>query len=318
MLYDLMIYDHSTRRGNTIINLADSGKMYLSAQKTHMILELYHGSRFEDIKEENRKERRYPFERHHFDKEILTFPMDGFGLKRNDESIWKDHYQMMNLEQLEFTIDSIGNKLLAKEADIPRMLNLNNYFRKEIKEDSLTYLHAERIPLNVDSLFSSLPQKKQTGAIDIAINFARSARNYTESIHQDINVRSDWLDLYSVEWHRKFTLSIACLILFFIGAPLGAIIRKGGFGTPVVISILFFIAYHIISVSGEKTVKSGNLEPVIGMWISSVILFPIGLFLTYKASRDSVLLNIGSYKEWFRKIKRRIQKRQTEVKTLNN
>ncbi len=315
MLYDLMIYDHSNRRGNTIINLADSGKMYLSEQKTHMILELYHGSRFEDIKEQNQNSKKHPFERHYFDKEILMFPMDGFGLKRNDEDIWKDHHQMMNLEQLDFTIDSISKKLLKKEADIPKTLNINSYFRKEIKEDSLMYLSVNETPVNVDSLFSTLPQKKQVSAADIAINFARSARNYIESIDNDITIRSDWLDLYRVEWHRKFTLSIACLILFFIGAPLGAIIRKGGFGMPVVISILFFIAYHIISVSGEKTIKSGNLEPVIGMWISSAILLPIGLFLTYKASRDSVILNTASYREIFKKVKKLVRKKGTRFKS---
>ncbi len=308
MLYDLMIYDHSTSKGNTIVNLADSGKMYLTDQKSHMVLELYNGSRFEDVKDKNNKH--FPHERHYFKKEILLFPMDDFGLKRNDESIWKDHHQMMNLDQLQFTIDSITDKLIVRELSLAKDLNFNNYFRKEIKADSLMYGKQAILPVDVDSLFATLASNKQSTAVDIAVNFARSAKNFVENTDLDLKTRYGWVDLYKVEWHRKFTLSIACLILFFIGAPLGAIIRKGGIGMPMVISILFFIAFHIISVSGEKTAKAGDITPAAGMWIASAILFPIGIFLTYKASRDSVILNASAYQEFFKKAWHFIRKKR--------
>jgi lipopolysaccharide export system permease protein len=100
---------------------------------------------------------------------------------------------------------------------------------------------------------------------------------------------------HQVEWHRKFTLSIACLVLFFIGAPLGAIIRKGGLGLPLIISVVFFVIYHVISMTGEKSVKAGQMDPIIGMWLSSVILLPLGVFLTYKATTDSPLFDTESW-----------------------
>ncbi len=110
------------------------------------------------------------------------------------------------------------------------------------------------------------------------------------------------INRHKIEWHRKFTLSFACLVLFFIGAPLGAIIRKGGFGMPVVVSILFFVAYHIISISGEKFAREGIMSPVNGMWLSAAILLPIGIALTLKATTDSALFDAGFYRKILKKI----------------
>ena len=108
-------------------------------------------------------------------------------------------------------------------------------------------------------------------------------------------MRQKRINLHLIEWHKKFTLSFACIVLFFIGAPLGAIIRKGGLGMPVVFSILIFIIYHIISISGMKLVKQGELPAIIGMWLATAILIPLGMFLTYKATTDSVLLDSSFY-----------------------
>jgi lipopolysaccharide export system permease protein len=304
MLYDMMIYDHSGAGGNRIVNLADSGKMYMSPNKTHMILELFHGSRYEEVEEPatSHFNKTVPFERHYFDKEVMLFSMEGFGLKRNDESLWKDHFQMMNLEQLEFTIDSLSERLDSREKSIKTDLLFNNYFRREVKADSLMYTSNDYIPLDTDSLFNSLSKAHQLNSVDLAMNFARSVKNYVFNTDFDLTSRFEWLIRYKIEWHRKYTLSIACLILFFIGAPLGAIIRKGGLGMPVVVSIIFFLLYYVISITGEKVAREGDITAMEGMWISSVILFPIGFFLTYKASRDSVILNIASYTAVFKKI----------------
>src|SRR5690606_30936697 len=107
---------------------------------------------------------------------------------------------------------------------------------------------------------------------------------------------------FLIELNRKFTLAMSCLVLFFIGAPLGAIIRKGGLGLPVVMSVLFFLVYHVISTIGEKSAKEGTLQPGIGMWIAIVTLAPLGAFLTYKATVDSVLFDLDYYKKWFRRL----------------
>jgi len=299
-----MIYNHSLHNGNRIVNLADSGKMYISSNKQHMVLELYHGSRYEEIDEPatHPNNKKLPFEKHYYDKETILFTLDGFGLKREDESLWKDHYQMMNLSQLETTIDSLGNRLEKLANEVPVSLLVNNYFRREVKADSLCYNSDEIIYLNTDSLFKSSPKHAQLNAIDLAINFARSAKNYIENIETDIETRGSWLTRYRIEWHRKYTLSFACFILFFIGAPLGAIIRKGGLGMPVVVSIIFFLLYYVISITGEKITREGSITPFERMWISSFILFPIGLFLTYKASVDAVIIDTTSYISFFKKL----------------
>ena len=130
---------------------------------------------------------------------------------------------------------------------------------------------------------------------------ARSTRSYTNSAKDDITARSTRVNRYWIEVHRKFTLSIACLILFFIGAPLGAIIRKGGLGLPTVFSIVFFLIYYLLSITGEKFAKEGLWTVVEGMWLSSAVLFPVGLFLTYKATTDSKIFEWESY---FKPVKR--------------
>ena len=110
---------------------------------------------------------------------------------------------------------------------------------------------------------------------------------------------------YKIEWHRKLTLSAACFILFLIGAPLGAIIRKGGMGLPLVISVLFFLIYHITGITGEKLAKEGAILAFKGMWFSSAVLLPIGLFLIYKATHDSMIFDVEIYNNIFRKIFRK-------------
>jgi lipopolysaccharide export system permease protein len=127
-----------------------------------------------------------------------------------------------------------------------------------------------------------------------------------------------------VEWNKKLTMSFACMVFFFIGAPLGAIIRKGGLGTPAVISIFFFVVYYVISISGQKLVQEDAVGTFAGMWAASYILMPIGIFLTYKATTDSVILNIDTYISFFRKIKDNLYKiiingaRKNAASALNN
>ena len=144
-------------------------------------------------------------------------------------------------------------------------------------------------------IVSDLKKAEQVGVYSTAINIARSSRTYSQSIADETEMRQKRINLHDIEWHKKFTLSFACIVLFFIGAPLGAIIRKGGLGMPVVFSILIFIVYHIISMTGMKLVKEGELPAFVGMWMATAILVPLGAFLTYKSTTDSVLLDSTFY-----------------------
>ncbi|MFC2104552.1 LptF/LptG family permease [Bacteroidota bacterium] len=162
---------------------------------------------------------------------------------------------------------------------------------------------------NADSIFRAQNSKNRNQAIDYALNFARAAQNNISNSQKTFNHKEERIRRHQIEWHRKFALSFACFVFFFIGAPFGAIVRKGGFGTPVVISILFFILYYIISISGEKFTREGIMPAYIGMWLSSIILMPLGIFLTYKATTDSVILNADTYLLFFKKLFKRFSKK---------
>jgi len=165
------------------------------------------------------------------------------------------------------------------------------------------------IPYNV---LQELTTTQKSEAIDHALTFARAAQNSVDNSKKQFNYKIERIIRHEIEWHRKFTLSFACFIFFFIGAPLGAIIRKGGFGVSVVISIVFFIFYYILSIAGEKFAREAVMPAYIGMWISSFILMPLGIFLTYKATTDSVIFNADSYLIFFKKIFSKFSKKEIE------
>ena len=303
MLYDMMIYDHTNGKGNESVLIADSGEVYITEDKKYMAFVLYSGAEYQELKE-NYKDgnRTFPMQRHFFSKEKILFNLEGFGLKRSGDALWKDYFKMLNVKQLEFMIDSLSKGLVKQKENIVSTLLSNNYFRRELKADSSMY-HSKKIYyLNTDSLYQSLDELQKLNSLNLAVSFARSTKTYFEFSNETLTSNEKWYDLYKIEWHRKYTLSFACFILFFVGAPLGAIIRKGGLGMPVVASIIFFLLYYVISITGEKLAREASITPFWGMWTSTFFFVPIGIFLTYKASTDSVILNIDNYGKFFKKI----------------
>jgi lipopolysaccharide export system permease protein len=143
--------------------------------------------------------------------------------------------------------------------------------------------------------FASLAPLDKRRVVNVAVNMTRNAKNYMNRTTEEMKGRNEYIDKHKIEWHRKLTLSFACIILFFIGAPLGAIIKKGGLGLPVIFSVIFFLIWHITSISGEKMVESGVLTAFSGMWLSSMVLLPISVFLTYKAAKDAALFDRDTY-----------------------
>jgi lipopolysaccharide export system permease protein len=139
-----------------------------------------------------------------------------------------------------------------------------------------------------------------------ALNSARNIKSYIGVAARDLEYRKKNLARHNIEWHRKFTLSVACIVLFFVGAPLGAIIRKGGFGMPIFMSILFFVVFHVFSMSGEKIAEEGTISPFLGMWMAIFVLLQIGILLSYKAMNDSPLLSM----EWYYKSAKKIFKKK--------
>jgi lipopolysaccharide export system permease protein len=309
LLKGIQIYDHSAHLGNIIVTIADSGFIRMTGDERHLIFTLYNGYTYSEMQKKSKDRRRksYPSRRDKFEVQEMLVELVDFGLQRTDENLFKSSYQMMNLSQLEHVKDSLVNDILVNQDVLKKTLETTGYYKlkpylyKIIPKDSIIP-EKKLMPFNFDSIFYSLSRDDQTRTLNQAIGSARNASNYLNNAYlaQDNQVRR--LRKYEIEAHRKFTLSFACLVFFFIGAPLGAIIRKGGLGMPVVISVLFFIIYYIISLTGEKFTRESVLSPFMGMWISTIILIPLGAFLTYKASKDSVILNMETYLLFFRKL----------------
>ncbi|MBA3899410.1 MAG: LptF/LptG family permease [Bacteroidetes bacterium] len=309
LLKNLMIYDHTQRMGSNKIIIAESGTMNLSPDKNFMLLHLFNGYSYDEQGAFNREKDNLPLVRVKFEEQLVRMDLTGFQLTRTDEDLFKDNYQMMNLSQLESSMDQLNEDSKKKQEDYNAHLSESFYrFRPSMLDSSF---NASKAIALAPVSFKDFTRAEKLQALESASNLARSSKAYTESFISDKVNRLKYINRHQVEWHRKITLSFACIILFFIGAPLGAIIRKGGLGMPVVVSFFFFIIFHVITITGEKFVKENVMEPHIGMWLASFILLPVGVFLTYKASRDSVLFDMSSYTKIFKFFKK---KKVTEIK----
>ena len=327
LLMKILIYDHTEKAGNIAVTYADSGYMRMTTDEQNIVLTLYNGysyTEFTDGKNRRKriKDRSYPERKDQFQKEIITLKLTGFGLNRTDEDLFKSNYSMLNLKQLESAADSLSDLLLKRKELTNNTLRRSQLFvgvqrLKRLHNDSTWKAKAEYIDTSAfvpKEILKTLSQTEQESYVDRALTKARSTKNFIVTSKNTILAKEKRIRRYKIEWHRKFTLSFACFIFFFIGAPLGAIIRKGGLGMPVVISILFFLFYHITSMSGEKFVRQDVLDPFTGMWISSFFLLPIGIFLTIKSTNDSAIFNIDIYLEWPKKVLARFQKMYSNSK----
>jgi len=291
-LADVLIYDHRALQGNNIVLHAEKGKMAYTPDKHYMVLTLYNGVSYKEMRDKPEDLKKNPMIRDHFKERVIRFDMTEFKMTRTNEDLFKNNAQMLTMTQLATGIDSLKIRAQEKRIEFVGQLRQSFYLKSSTHIKKSNSLKTTVI----DSFaFEKLNKAHQLNIIEAATNIARSAKAYTESVaNTSENEEYAVLKMY-LEWHRKFTLSIACLVLFFIGAPLGAIIRKGGLGMPVVISVIFFILFHIISTIGEKLARDQAIPAWVGMWMATAILFPIGVFLTYKATADSSLFDVEAY-----------------------
>jgi len=309
LLKRIQIYDHSEHLGNIVVTIADSGYIRMTSDERHLLFTLYNGYTYTEMqkKSRNKRQKTYPARRDKFEVQEMLVQLVDFGLQRTDENLFKSSYQMMNLSQLKNVTDSLINEILANQVELKTVINTTSYYKNKTflykPEKSDTLIPEKNIlSFNLDTAILAQNREEQIRILTQAIGSVRNTTNFLNNsyITQDNKVRR--LRKYQIETHRKYTLSLACMLFFFIGAPLGAIIRKGGLGMPVVISVLFFIIYYIISLTGEKFSRESVLSPFTGMWVSTFILVPLGAFLTYKASKDSIIMNTETYLNFFKKL----------------
>lgn len=291
---DVMIYDHSKHNGNTSVTLAEWGKMELTSDKRFMIFRLYNGINYEEKIDQRRAEVTHPFQRSRFKEQFQQFDLSEFQLSRTDEKLFKKNYEIQNIRQLRVSIDSLKKNLAREDHEYGERLLQN--FRVVAGVDTM-----KKSPvLNSKPEFRSAvllniipPLRKQT--VEAAKSTSRVLLDNLKTDKDQQYNRSKTLHKHEIVLHKKFTFSIACFLLFFIGAPMGAIIRKGGLGLPAVISTIFFILFWILSFIGEKYSVAGVLPAYQGMWIAPAVLLPIGIFLTYKATIDASLMDVDAW-----------------------
>lgn len=289
-LEDVLIYDHSQRMGNTKVIKAARGSMYSSENNRYLYLELFDGYSYEEMNTKDPKKRvDLPFTRSSFKKEKIRFDMASFQLERSDKERYSNVAQFMNIRQLQQNEDSLTSAINLKLNEFNDKLYTYYSFRDTVSSGNSV---ANVIPFSV----SDLGKSKRKRLTKSASSLVRTSKSYIYNTKRNLNYKKKKLTKAKIEWHRKFTLSFACVVLFLIGAPLGAIIRKGGMGMPVLISILFFLVYHISSITGEKSAYQYVVSAAEGMWISSLILTPLGLFFTIKAAKDSTLFELSTHR----------------------
>ena len=304
MLYNLMIYDHTERAGNLQVILADSGRMAMTADKRFLEVTLYNGHTYQDVLEEGRRSSRqntnYPFRRYFFDEQVFRMALPGYGLERSDDQLFKSGYQMMNLAQLTSTTDSLSTVIRGHENQLRNIVQ-PIYRNPELKDIPVDTSLRRKIPDDFRVAFHQQTKQKRQSAIQDAVNNVRTQKDQVAGLIYELDMQNKKTWRYEIEWHKKLALACACFIFFFIGAPLGAIIRKGGLGTPIIIAVIFFVLYYVISMIGEKAAREGAMTPLQGIWMSTFIIFTIGIFLTWMATRDSAIFNQEWYAIWFRK-----------------
>lgn len=324
-LESIIIYDHRNKSGNTNVTTAEYGNLKMSADEKILIFDLYKGFRYEDIvpdRSSKTRNNKYQHQRSSFGQKTVFIELDGLGLDRSNEELFKSGFDMLNNSQLEYAIDSLNQRLFKRHNDIyntlyeynlfkakhqwhPEDENLSHVAYKHIHEVELENYVENVIFLDYDSIYSSLNYSQKVKVIDFALNYGRHAKTYVDVVKEEVVGYNRWITRHIIEYQRKYVLAVAVLLFFLLGAPLGAIIRKGGFGLPVIISVLIFLFYYIVSITFEKTVRELIIVPELGMWISTIVLLPVTFYIFVKAATDSMRLSPHFYESLINRFRKK-------------
>jgi lipopolysaccharide export system permease protein len=323
MLYDILIYDHTKNKKNAEVTVADSGTMKITTDKKYIILNLFSGQTYSELQPPDRRKITFPARTDKFQKQSMFTPLQGMELERKDENAnsFRSAYRALRNSQIVYVADSLGRELDRLRTDNALMLSYTsplsiNVFRLAKKDTAsqppLKLVHY----INVDSILNRATTPERTDIINAALIAARNnARTILQS-DEMVVISKRGLNRFEIEWHKKYTYAIACLIFLFIGAPLGAIIRKGGLGMPLVISVVLFIFYWIITTIGEKFSRESVASLWVGVWFSTLVFLPAGIILTYKAANDSVVFDVNAYVNFFKKVFKFSKKDKEQQDTL--
>ncbi len=307
-LLDVVIYDYSNGFENTSIMLADTGYISQSKDKKQLILRLHSGETFEHLKqsgEDKRGGKIIPYRRENFSKKEIVIDYDG-NFNELDPDFLERQYVSKNTKELQHAVDSIDVRIDNYLAKAEEKVQKTTYFNRNQKttEQSIdtTGIVSLGANTNINDMYLRLNDYNKKMVINTALTRTRVIQGDIVYRKNDV----EWLQVeqrrHAIEWHKRHTLPFACIIFLFIGAPLGAIIRKGGMGMPLVISTLLFITYYIIDNTGYKIAREGLWQVWQGMWLSAFVLLPLGITLTYMAANELTITNGETYKNFIKKI----------------
>ena len=303
MMRGVMVYNHTGKKGNISLTLADSAQMKMSKDKSYLNFVLYSGTNYEETNERKYRDTTLQVQKIDFSRQEMIIPLENYAFQKSDTSRFDDQVKSMNLKQLHHGQDSIGllNQTAKKEnfdaIRSSRMLTFNRQLDTNGTEGITARFEDELTWKSTQHEINVLESAKKS-AEDMQMTLEGYSR---ERFHYTFTLRN-----IDIEILKKFALAIACFVFFFIGAPLGALIRKGGLGTPAIISVLFFVAYWVIDISGTKLARDGAVGPFHGVFFSSYVLLPTGLYLSWKAINDASIFNMDGIKSGFRKLKSKI------------
>ncbi len=318
MMYDIIIYDISKGAENAMIILADSGNLKFTDDNHFLFLTLESGESFENLKSQEASSTIVPYRRETFSRKEILIPFDA-GFNRLDESTMSDKYVGKNIAELKQAVDSMTSIVDSIGSSIGNELKTSSYYNILERTTSSSQPSSQTISLSnfdIKNAYSTASVQERENWTNRALNKARTIKQEYEFKSYRANEQKNLIRRHEIEMHKKFTLSFACLIFFFIGAPLGAIIGRGGLGTPIVVSVILFIFYYIIDNSAYKMARDGVWEVWQGLWLSSAVLLPLGIFFTYKAVNDSAVFNKDAYMNFFRKLFGRHTARKVEMKEV--
>ena len=300
-LKDVLIYDHTKGTGNKNVLRAQRGRMYTTKDEQYLILKLFNGQRYEEMKSSSSgKDRNFPHSRMKFDEYTMRFDISGFKMDRTKEGLFKHHYQMLNVKQLNLYIDTFSDDLAEERRKMDDYLQPYFHYLRDS-----AFLEKPGISPDFDTtpVIMNFSGDQQTAVLDRAEKLARSTKGVLKTHKKSIENLKSKLVEYKMAWHKKFSISLACLILFFIGAPLGAIIRKGGLGMPALASIILFLVYHVLSITGGKMAEAYRMEPWLGVWLPVIVLFPVGILFLVLANNDLSIFSKTLFTKLLRKAK---------------
>ena len=298
-LYDIIIYDHSEGLDRTNVIVADRGMMQTTPDDRYLLFTLYDGYTYsEPMDGENFHTR--PLTSIGFKEQVLTFDISSFAFNKTDDDRFRGDYKMMNVHQLDTSVRQLEGNLESRYKEFgSTLLGKLRAYRTKVTDSvgSPVYKDVARIVAD-----TSLMTRKKILAQALAV--ARNAESDVGMYEQIISSDREYINRHYIEWMRKFTLSVACLLLFFIGAPFGSIVRKGGLGMPLVASVVFFVLYYVVGMISEKSVREGAIGPV-GMWVSTFVFIPVGALFTYQATTDVNVFDLSLWRKWLQRVFRK-------------